>query len=104
MNALLSAVLVVAAGGFALRVIPLLAARHLPDEVSDIAAWAGLAAIVALIVRAVAGHGAGPGGPLPASVALVIAMALACRGRPVLVALPVGVAAYIVASGLGTVT
>ena len=94
----LLAVLAVGAGSLVFRLLPLLGAHRLPDRLARIAGWAGLAVLSAITVRAVALHrdSAVPGAPLLAALSVGAGLALAYRGRSVLVSVASGAATYLV--------
>jgi branched-subunit amino acid transport protein len=91
------AVLIVGAGSLAFRIVPLLAARRSPDQLARVAGWAGLTVLAAITVRAVALHRNDevPGAPLLATISVGPGLALAYRGRSVLVSVASGAAAYL---------
>jgi branched-subunit amino acid transport protein len=96
------AVVVVGCGSLLLRAAPLLGADRLPDRLSRLAGWAGLAVLAAIAVRSVAAHRE-PGlpvapliAPLIGLVALGTCLLLAHRGRSLLVSTAAGAGAYLV--------
>lgn len=93
----LIAVLVVGAGSLAFRIVPLLVARRLPDQLARVAGWAGLAVLAAITVRAVALHRNDevPGAPLLAAISVGLGLALAYWGRSVLVSVASGATTYL---------
>jgi branched-subunit amino acid transport protein len=93
----LIAVLVVGAGSLAFRIVPLLGARRLPDRLARVAGWAGLAVLAAITVRAVALHRNSEvsSAPLLATISVGLGLALAYRGRSVLVSVASGAATYL---------
>lgn len=99
MNVLL-AVLVVGAGSLVARVVPLLGARRLPEGLSRLAGWAGVAVLAALTVRAVVLHEDAsvryPGAH--AFIAVVLALVTAYRRRSTVLAVAVGATAYVALS------
>ena len=101
----LIAVVVVGAGGLLLRVAPLLGARRMPDRVAAYAEQAGVAVLVAIVVRAVVLHRNDevPGAPLVALVATAAGLVVAFRGRSVLAAVATGAATYLAITAALTV-
>ena len=101
MNVLL-AVLVVGAGSIAFRLVPLVTGRRIPETLARGAGFAGLSVIVGITVRSVLllEDSATPLAPVAALVAVTAGLALAFRGRSVLVAVGVGCASYVVMVGL----
>lgn len=93
----LIAVLVVGAGSMAFRIVPLMGARRLPDRLARVAGWAGLAVLAAITVRAVALHRNSEvsGAPFLAAISVGVGLALAHRGRSVLVSVASGAASYL---------
>ena len=101
------AVLLVGAGSLVLRVAPLLAARRIPDRVTSLAGWAGLAVLAAMTVRAVLQHrdSSIPDAPLAAAISVGIGLLLALRGRSVAISVGAGASAYLLtAAALMTVS
>jgi branched-subunit amino acid transport protein len=103
----LLAVLVVGLGSLVFRLVPLLGAELLPARLTRTAAWAGLSVLAALTVRSVATHQDASlphlaPAPLVAGVAVGLGLVLARRGRPVLLAVASGAAAYLVLAWLLT--
>ncbi|HSE09276.1 MAG TPA: AzlD domain-containing protein [Nocardioidaceae bacterium] len=100
MTTTLVALLLVGAGSLAYRLLPLLGAARVPDQVSRVAGWAGVSVLAAVVVRGVLNH-RDDSIPWAVPVALVsVAVGLYCavRGRPPLVVLAVGAGTYLVAS------
>ena len=98
----LIAVLLVGGGSLLLRVVPLLAARSIPDRLTSLAGWAGLSVLAAMTVRAVL-HYHDPSVPAARTVAAVsvgLGLLLAFRGRSVLVAVGAGGATYLVLAAI----
>lgn len=96
------ALLLVGAGSIAYRLIPLLGAARVPEALSRAATWAGLSVVAAVTVRRVLEH-QDHSIPWPAGVAAVsvaLGLALAARGRPMLLVLAVGAGTYVVLSAL----
>lgn len=93
----LLAVTAVGVGSLALRLMPLLGAHRIPDAVARVAGWAGLSVLAAITVRAVALHRNSEvsGAPLVAAISVVAGLALAYRGRSVLVSVASGATAYL---------
>ena len=93
-------VLVVGVGSLLFRLVPLLSPRQLPQWVTDGAAWAGIAVIAGISVRSLLLHedASIPIAPVLAALAVLAGLVLAFRGRSVLVAVGVGVSAYLVGS------
>jgi hypothetical protein len=87
MNTLL-AVGVIGLVSLALRAVPLLSARRLPDQVAHAAGAGGMSVMVAITTRAV----------LEAALAVVGGMATAFRGRGVIASVAVGAAVYLAVS------
>lgn len=98
------ALVLVGAGSVAYRLLPLLGARRLPDQVSRVAGWAGLSVLVAVAVRGALHHRdeSVPGAPLVALVSLAVGLLLAARRLPMLVVLLAGAGCYLaLAAALG---
>lgn len=93
----LLAVMAVGVGSLALRLMPLLGAHRIPDKFARVAGWAGLSVLAAITVRAIALHRNSEvsGAPLVAAISVVTGLALAYRGRSVLVSVASGAAAYL---------
>lgn len=91
------AVTAVGLGSLVLRLMPLLGAHRLPDKLARVAGWAGLSVLAAITVRAVALHRNSEvsGAPLVAAISVVAGLALAHRGRSVLVSVASGAATYL---------
>lgn len=103
----LIAILLVGGGSLVLRVAPLLAARRIPDRLTSLAGWAGLAVLAAMTVRAVLQYHdpSVPGAPTAAAVSVGLGLVLAFRGRSVLVAVTAGGATYLlIAAALITIS
>jgi branched-subunit amino acid transport protein len=103
----LIAVLVVGAGSLVLRTAPLLAARRIPDRLTSLAGWAGLAVLAAMMVRAVLQHrdSSIPDARLVAAFSVGIGLLLAFRGRSVVLAVGAGGSTYLlIAAALMTVS
>jgi len=99
MNTLL-AVGVIGLVSLALRVVPLLSARRLPDQVAHAAGAGGMSVMVAITTRAVLEY-SDPGTPYAvpvAALAVVGGMATALRGRGVIASVAVGAAVYLAVS------
>ncbi len=101
MNVLL-AVLVVGAGSIAFRVVPLVTGQQISPTLAQGAGWAGLSVIAGITVRSVLllHDDATYLAPLAAVVAVAAGLALAFRGRSILLAVAVGCASYVVLVGL----
>jgi branched-subunit amino acid transport protein len=93
----LLAVMAVGVGSLVLRLMPLLGAHRLPDKLARVAGWAGLSVLAAITVRAVALHRNSEvsGAPLVAAISVGAGLALAHRGRSVLVSVASGAATYL---------
>ena len=94
------ALLLVGAGSVAYRLLPLLGAARVPDELSKVAGWAGVSVLATVAVRGVLHH-RDDGIPWAVPVALVsvaLGLTFAARGRPPLVVLGVGAGTYLVLS------
>lgn len=93
----LVALLVVGASSLAFRLVPLLGARRIPDQVSRVAGWAGVSVLTAITVRGVLRHQdhGTPLAPLVAAVAVVVGLVVRWRGRSILVALGAGAGTYL---------
>jgi branched-subunit amino acid transport protein len=103
----LLALLIVGAGSLAFRALPLVGAARIPDEVSRVAGWAGVAVLTAVAVRGVLEHrdGSIPYAVPVAVVATAVALTAAVRGRSMLTVLGIGAGSYLVlAAVLGAVT
>ena len=106
MNVVL-AVLAVGAGSLAFRLVPLLTGRQVPPGLARGASWAGLAVIAGIAVRStlLLRDPVTPLAPVVALVSVAIGLALAFRGRSVLVAVAAGCSSYVVlaavSAGLG---
>lgn len=96
----LLAVVVVGAGSLVFRLAPLLSPRHLPEWLTQGTAWAGMAVIAGISVRSVLLHEDAtiPSAPALAAVSVLAGLVMAYRGRSVLVAVGVGVSAYVIGS------
>ena len=92
------AVLAVGAGSLLFRLLPLLGANRLPDQVTRVAGWAGLSVLAAITVRAVVTFDdpAVSGAPLVAALAVGAGLYLAFRGRSPLLAVAAGAGCYLV--------
>lgn len=100
MTSTVVALLIVGAGSLAYRLLPLLGAARVPDQVSQVAGWAGVSVLAAVVVRGVLNH-QDDTIPWAVPVALVsvgVGLYSAVRGRPPLVALAVGAGTYLVVS------
>ncbi len=96
------ALLLVGAGSLAFRALPLLGATRLPEAMSTVAGWAGVSVLAAVTVRGVLGH-RDDSIPWAVPVAVIstgVAMAVAARGRGMLVVLGVGAGTYLALSTL----
>ena len=94
------ALVLVGAGSVAYRLLPLLGASRVPEEVSKVAGWAGVSVLATVTVRGVLNHH-DDGIPWAVPVAVVsvgLGLAVAARGRPPLVVLGVGAGTYLVLS------
>jgi len=103
----LVALLLVGAGSFAYRLLPLLGAARVPDAVSRVAGWAGVSVLAAVTVRGVLHHQdrSIPWAVPVAVVALAVALVGAARGRGFLVVLGAGAGTYVALSTvIGAVT
>jgi branched-subunit amino acid transport protein len=101
----LLAVAAVGLGSLALRLVPLLGAERLPDRLARTATWAGVSVLAAITVRSVVTHEdaalpADVPAPLVAAVAVGLGLWVAARGRPVLISVATGAAAYLVLAGV----
>lgn len=92
------AVLGVGAGSLLFRLVPLASPRRLPEQLSRVAGWTGLAVIAALSVRAVLqlDDASAPAARLVAALSVTAGLVLAYRGRSVLVAVGVGGSTYLI--------
>ena len=92
------AVVTVAVGSVLVRVLPLLAARRLPEAVGRLAGWAGAAVLAALAARGIALHQdpALPAAPPYAFVAMAVALVAAHKDRSLVFSLGAGAATYVV--------
>ena len=102
----LIAVLAVGAGSLVFRVVPLLAAGRIPDRLTSLAGWAGLAVLAAMTVRAVLQHrdSSIPDAPMVAAISVGLGLMLAFRGRSVVVSVGAGASTYLLmAAALMTV-
>lgn len=97
MNVVL-AVAVVGTGSLLLRALPLLLSRRLPDRLSLLASWVGASMLAGFTVRALARFHdpAVPASAALAAVAAALSFGLAYAGRPVVVSVGAGIAAYLV--------
>jgi branched-subunit amino acid transport protein len=95
---MLWAVVGVGIGSLVFRVVPLASAGQLPERLSRVAGWTGLAVISALSVRAVlqVEDPSIPGASLVAAVSVATGLLLAHRGSSVLVAVGVGGSTYLI--------
>lgn len=92
------AVIVVGCASLLFRLVPLLSTRRLPEHLTRAAGWWGLAVVAGITVRSVAGHQdpSIPVAPVVAAVSVAAGLALAFKGRSLLVAVGVGVSAYVI--------
>jgi branched-subunit amino acid transport protein len=103
-----SAVLLVAAGSYALRVTPFLfgAGLRVSPRAEDALRDAGAGGITALLVAAtvsLSSVSAGPG-PLAVVVAVLVAGCVACTGRSMTVVVLAGAAAHMLTIAVGALT
>lgn len=94
------ALLLVGVGSVAYRLLPLLGAARVPEELSKVAGWAGVSVLATVAVRGVLHHH-DESIPWAVPVALVsvgLGLTVAARGRPPLAVLGVGAGAYLVLS------
>ena len=100
MTATVAALLLVGAGSVAYRLLPLLGAARVPDQVSRVAGWAGVSVLAAVVVRGVLNHRdeSIPGAVPVAVLSVGLGLVCAVRGRPPLVVLAAGAGTYLVAS------
>jgi branched-subunit amino acid transport protein len=98
----LVALVVVGLGSFAYRLLPLLGAARVPEEVSRTAGWAGLSVLAAVTVRGVLRHhdDAVPWAVPVAVVSVGLGLVLTARGRSMLVVLAVGAGTYLALSAV----
>lgn len=96
------AVGLVGLGSVLFRLAPLLGAERLPDGLTRVAGWAGLAVLTALTVRGVLHHEdpSVPAAPVIAALSVGCGLLLAFRGRPLLAAVGAGASAYLLLSAL----
>jgi branched-subunit amino acid transport protein len=96
----LLAVLVVGTGSLLLRVVPLLGATRLPDQVAAYAEYAGVAVLAAIVVRSAVLHQNPdlPGAPLVATAATATGLLVAYAGRSILLAVATGGLTYVAIS------
>jgi branched-subunit amino acid transport protein len=95
-------VLLIGAGSLALRVVPLLTTRRLPERLTVAAGAGGMSVLVGFAARSVLEY-ADPATPYAVPVAVVavaIGLVAAFRGRGVLVSTAVGLVAYLGALGV----
>jgi hypothetical protein len=94
------ALVLVGVGSVAYRLLPLLGAARVPEQVSRVAGWAGVSVLATVAVRGVLHHrdDAIPGAVPVAVVSVGLGLAMALRGRPPLVVLATGAGAYLVLS------
>lgn len=92
------AVLGVGIGSLLFRLVPLAGPGGLPEQLSRVAGWTGLAVIAALSVRTVLqlDDASVPAARLVAAVSVAAGLVLAYRGKSVLVAVGVGGATYLI--------
>jgi branched-subunit amino acid transport protein len=90
------ALVLVSAGSLLYRLVPLLGAGRVPEQVSRAAGLAGLAMLVAITVRGVLHHedGTVPASAALAAVAVAAGLLASYRGRSIPVVLLVGSAVY----------
>jgi branched-subunit amino acid transport protein AzlD len=94
-------VLAIGVGSLALRVVPLLTTRRLPDRLTAAAGAGGVSVLVGFAVRSVLEY-ADPATPYAVPVAIaavVVGLGAALRGRGVLASTAVGLTAYLVVAG-----
>lgn len=96
------AVLGVGVGSLLFRLVPLAGPGRLPEQLSRVAAWTGLAVIAALSVRAVfqLDDAAVPAAHQVAALSVTAGLVLAYRGRSVLVAVGVGGSTYLIIAAI----
>lgn len=96
------ALLAVGLGSLGYRLLPLLGAAHVPDQVSRVAGWAGLSVLVAVTVRGVLHHrdDATPGAVAVAVLAVALGLVLAARRLPMPVVLAVGAGCYLLVAAV----
>jgi len=96
------ALLLVGIGSVAYRLLPLLGAARVPEQVSRAAGWAGMSVITAVVVRGVLHHrdDSMPWAVPVAVVSVAVGLTLAVRGRGALVVLAAGAASYLTLSAL----
>lgn len=94
------ALLLVGVGSVAYRLLPLLGAARVPEQVSTVAGWAGVSVLATVAVRGVLNHrdDSIPWAVPVALVSVALGLTLAARGRPPLVVLGAGAGAYLVLS------
>ncbi len=96
---LIAAVILVALGSALFRLLPLLADARVPDRLTHVASFAGLSALVAIVVRGVLTHRPSDGVPSGASTAAAAASVLvgllgARRGWPLAVVVVTGLGCF----------
>ena len=96
----LLAVLVVGVGSLLFRIVPLISTGRMPEGLTRAAGWAGLAVIAGISVRSVLlfQDVSTPVAPIAAAVSVTAGLAVAFRGRSVLVAVGVGASSYLIIS------
>lgn len=94
------ALLLVGAGSVAYRVLPLLGAARIPEQVARVSTWAGVSVLAAVTVRGVLHHrdDSIPWAVPVAAVSVGLGLVLAARGRSMPVVLAVGAALYLALS------
>lgn len=97
--ALIAAVVLVAVGSALFRLLPLLAGARVPDRLTHVASYAGLSALVAIVVRGVLTHRPPDEVPSGASTAAAAASVLvgllgARRGWPLAIVVLTGLACF----------
>jgi branched-subunit amino acid transport protein len=96
------AVLTIGLGSIALRVVPLLTTRRLPDRLTAAAGAGGMSVLAGFAVRSVLQY-TDPATPYAVPVAVVavgVGLIAALRGRSVLTSTAVGLVAYVAVVGL----
>lgn len=94
------ALILVGAGSVAFRMLPLVWAARVSDTVSTVAGWAGVSVLTAVTVRGVLQHTDStiPWAVPVAAVSVGAALAVAARGKGMLVVLGVGAGTYLALS------
>lgn len=96
------ALVLVGVGSLAYRLLPLLGAARVPEEVSRVAGWAGISVLTGVTIRGVLNHhdDSIPWAVPVAVLSVGLGLSLALRGRSTPVVLAVGAGSYLLLSAV----